>query len=77
MTKRDYYIGLVNSNTLTMKRLIRKNIGCGIHYHWNPGLNIMSNNFRHREGSVRMFGSGPNMDEVLKIVLVYMNKIYG
>ena len=29
---------------------------------------IMSNNFRHREGSVRMFGSGPNMDEVLKIV---------
>ena len=39
-------------------------------YHWNPGLYIMSNNFRHRKGSVRMFGSGPNMDEVLKSKIV-------
>ena len=70
MPKRDYYIVLVNTNTLTMKRLIRKNLGCCIQYHWNPGLYIMSNNFRHREGPVRMFGSGPNMDEVLKSKIV-------
>ena len=72
MPKRDYYIDLVNTNTLTMKRLTRKkkNLGCCIQYYWNPGLYIMSNNFRHREGSVRMFGSGPNMDEVLKSKIV-------
>ena len=70
MPKRDYYIVLVNTNTLTMKRLIRKNLGCCIQYYWNPGSYIMSNNFRHREGCVRMFGSGPNMDEVPKSKIV-------
>ena len=70
MPKRDYYIVLVNTNTLTMKRLIRKNLGCCIQYHWNTGLYVMSNIFRHREGSVIMFGSGPNMDEVLKSKIV-------